>query len=74
MQRKMIMAIGNSVQRSSFVYVYDDKGHQLCTLSAGNGPQDGLKGYTSSTVNIRRGAFIYTYDEKGRQISTTPAR
>ena len=68
------MAIGNAVQRSSFVYVYDEKGRQLCTLSAGAGPQDGLKGYTSSTVNIRRAAFIYTYDEKGRQISTTPAR
>jgi len=37
------MAIGNAVQRSSFVYVYDEKGRQLCTLSAGGGQQDGLK-------------------------------
>jgi hypothetical protein len=68
------MAIGNAVQRGSFVYVYDEKGRQLCTVSAGSGPNDGLKGYTSSTVNVRRGAFIYTYDEKGRQKSTTSAR
>lgn len=68
------MAIGNAVQRGSFVYVYDEKGRQLCTVSAGSGPNDGLKGYTSSTVNVRRGAFIYTYDEKGRQKSTTSAK
>jgi len=68
------MAIGNAVQRSSFVYVYDDKDRQLCMLSAGAGPQDGLKGYTSSTVNIRKAGFIYTYNEKGQQISMTPAR
>ena len=68
------MAIGNAVQRGSFVYVYDEKGRQLCTVSAGSGPDDGLKGYTSSTVNVRRGAFIYTYDEKGRQKSTTSAK
>jgi hypothetical protein len=68
------MAIGNAVQRGSFVYVYDEKGRQLRALSAGSMPGDGLKGYTSSTVNIRRGSFIYTYDEKGRQIATTAAR
>ena len=67
------MAIGNVVQRGSFVYVYDEKGHQTASIPAGSAPGDGLKGYTSSTVNIRRSAFIYTYDEKGRQISSTPA-
>jgi len=66
------MAIGNAVQRSSFVYVYDDKGRQIGTISAGSGPRDGLQGYTSSTVNVRRGSYIYTYDERGRQISSTP--
>ncbi len=68
------MAIGNAVQRGSFVYVYDEKGRQLSALSAGGGPADGLKGYTGSTVSIRRGAFIYTYDERGRQLSSTSAR
>ncbi|MGO8739739.1 hypothetical protein [Rhodoblastus sp.] len=68
------MAIGNVVQRGSFIYVYDERGHQIATIAAGSGVNDGLVGYTSSTVNIRRSSFIYTYDEKGRQIATTPAR
>lgn len=68
------MPIGNAVQRGSFVYIYDEKGRQIGSVSAGSGKDDGLKGYTSTTVNIRRGSFIYTHDEKGRQMSSTPAR
>lgn len=68
------MAIGNAVQKGSFVYIYDERGHQIGTVNAGSGKNDGLTGYTSSTVNVRRGSFIYTYNEKGRQISTTSAR
>jgi hypothetical protein len=68
------MAIGNAVQRGTYVYVYDEKGHQLCAIATGGAPQDGLTGYTSSTVNVRRGSYIFTYDEKGRQKSSTPAR
>lgn len=69
----VIMAIGNAVQRGSLVYVYDEKGRQLTALSAGNGPKDGLQGYTSSTVNVRRGSIICSYDERGRQLTTTLA-
>lgn len=58
------MPIGNAVQR----------GRQLTALSAGTGPKDGLRGYTSGTVNIQRGPMIYTYDERGRQLSATSAR
>ncbi len=68
------MAIGSAVQRGSLVYVYDGRGHQLAMLQAGNGAQDGLKGYTGETVSVRRGAYVYTYDEKGRQLSMTLAR
>lgn len=68
------MAIGNAVQRGSFVYIYDEKGRQIGSVPAGSGKDDGLKGYTSSTVNVRRGSFIYTHDERGRQTSSTPAR
>ena len=68
------MAIGNAVQRGSFVYIYDDKGRQTGSAPAGSGKNDGLKGYTSSSVNIQRGPFIYMHDEKGRQIGSTPAR
>ena len=40
------------------------------SVYAGTGPNDGLKGYTSSTVSVRRGSQIYVYDNKGRQISS----
>jgi hypothetical protein len=53
------MAIGNAVERDQFVYVYDEKGYRLSTLFVGNGPDDGLKGYTSTTVNVRLGLFTH---------------
>jgi hypothetical protein len=68
------MAIGNAVQRGRLVYVYDENNHQIFTQSAGSGPDDGLKGYTSTRVNIKRGSLIYSYDEKGHQVGTTSAR
>ncbi|SFU82934.1 hypothetical protein SAMN05216339_1214 [Nitrosomonas eutropha] len=68
------MAIGNAVQRGAFVYVYDENNRQIASIPSGNDKNDGLTGYTGSTVNVRRGAFIYTYDEKGRQNGSTPAR
>jgi hypothetical protein len=68
------MAIGNAVERGSFVYIYDENNRQIATVPAGNGGSDGLKGYTVSRVNVQRGSFIYSYDEKGRQVGTIPAR
>ena len=67
------MAIGSAVQRGALVYVYDEKGHRLMSLLAGQGPKDGLQGYTSATVSVRRGSLIYTYDERGRRLSSTLA-
>jgi hypothetical protein len=68
------MPIGNAVQRGALVYVYDERGRQIATITAGSAPSDGLTGYTSSTVNVRRGSLIYSYDARGRQIATAPAR
>ena len=68
------LPIGTAVKRGAYVYVYDEKGRQLMTISTGSKLEDGLMGYTSTTVSVRRGGFIYTYDEKGRQISTHSAR
>ena len=68
------MAIGSAVQRGPSIYIYDEKGQQLGVVLAGFGPNDGLKGYTSSTVSVRRGNAIYMYDEKGRQKGVTLAR
>ena len=67
------MTIGNAVQRGDVVYIYDEKGLLTGQVPAGSGPQRGLKGYTSSTVNVRFGNVIYLYDEKGRLISQTSA-
>jgi hypothetical protein len=64
------MEIVTAVQRGSQVYVYGERQRQICTIFAGNGPEDGLKGYTSSAVSIRRGNNIYVYDAQGRQVSS----
>lgn len=61
------------MQCGTLVYLYDEKGHSIGAIYAGNGPKDGLRGYTSMTVNIQRGATIYMYDERSRLISTFSA-
>jgi hypothetical protein len=72
--RRGNMAIGNAVELRGWVYIYDEKGRRLASVPIGNSKEDGLKGYTSSTVNVRRGDRIYSFDERGRQVSSTPAR
>jgi hypothetical protein len=66
--------IANAVERSAFVYVYDERGRMIFTIPPGSGPDDGLKGYTQSRLNVRRGAFISSCDEKDRQAGTVPAK
>ena len=65
------MAIGNAIERNSDVIVFDEKGSVLWTKSTGknSNQNNGLKGYTSSSVNIQRDSYIYTYDDKGREIA-----
>ena len=60
------MAIGSAVQKGAWVYVYDEKGHQLTSISGA------LMGYTGSSFSVKKGAWIYVYDEKGRQLSSQP--
>jgi hypothetical protein len=45
--------------------VYDERGMTLFSKTRGSGPNDGLMGFTGSTVTARYGSIIYTYDEKG---------
>ena len=66
--------VASAVQRGRHVHLYDESGRQLAAIPAGDADEDGLKGYTASTVTIRRGAYMHTYDTKGRQLSATPAR
>jgi len=68
------MAIANAVQRGTLVYIYNDNNNLIGSVPAGNGPNDGLKGYTSSRVNVQRGSLIYSYDEHGRHVGSVPAR
>jgi hypothetical protein len=68
------MAIGNAVQRGFLIFVYDTNNRQTATIPSGSQPGDGLKGYTSTTVNVQHGFLIFTYDEHGRQLGNTPAR
>jgi len=70
----MEMAIGNAIQKGSWVYIYDKKGRRIGTVPAGIGPKDGLMGYTSSTVNVQAGSWLCTYDVGGHRIRVTPAR
>jgi gamma-glutamylcyclotransferase (GGCT)/AIG2-like uncharacterized protein YtfP len=63
------MAIANAVQKGSWIYVYDEKGRKLTTISG-----DVLHGFTSSTVSVKKGSWIYVYDEKGHKLSTTSAK
>jgi hypothetical protein len=55
--------IASAVQKGSYVYLYDERGSQLCSIYCDN---DGsLQGYTASTVSIRKGSYVYVYDERG---------
>lgn len=67
------MAIGNAVERGGWVYIYDENNKQRAAVSAGSGPNDGLKGYTSSRVNVQRGGWIYSYDQNGHQVGAVSA-
>ena len=59
------MAIGSAVERGAQIFVYDENGLMLFAKPKGSGPQDGLLGFTGSTVIARYGAIIY-YDERGQ--------
>ncbi len=67
------MPIGTVVEKGSNVIVYDEKGRTIFTKSRGSKTEDGLKGYTATTVSIRHGSSIITYDDKGRTLFTKNA-
>ena len=69
----MKMAIGNAMERNSYVYIYDEKGRQVASIPCGTESGNGLKGYSSTTVNVQRGGYIYTYNERGVKIASRPA-
>jgi hypothetical protein len=58
------MAIATAVKRGSVVYVYDEKNRLLLSITAGHKPEDGLVGYTSTTVSVRRGGCVHLRREE----------
>lgn len=62
------MAIGSALERGSLIYVFDEHGMTLFSKARGSGPNDGLLGFSGSTVTARYGSVIYTYDEHGMTI------
>jgi len=67
------MAIGNAVQRGMLVYIFNEKDMPTGSVQVGGGPNDGLKGYTSSRVNVQLGSMIYSYNERGERTGSVPA-
>jgi hypothetical protein len=65
--------IGSALERGSLIVVYDEHGRSLFSKAKGNGPEDGLIGFTSSTITARYGSIIYTYDEAGMTINAKAA-
>jgi hypothetical protein len=60
--------IGSALERGSLIVVYDEKGMSLFSKAKGSGPQDGLLGFTGSTVTVRLGLVIYTYGAHGQMV------
>jgi hypothetical protein len=60
--------IGSALERGSLIYVYDEDGRTLFAKNKGSGPEDGLLGFTGSTVTIRFGSVIYTYNDHGQTV------
>jgi hypothetical protein len=53
------MAIGSAIERGSLIVVFDERGMTLFSKARGSGPNDGLLGFSSTTVTARSGSFIY---------------
>ena len=54
------------MEDKDYIYVYDEKGHSLSTISIGSGEFHSCAG----TINIKRGSLLYMYDEKGHSKGT----
>ncbi len=67
------MAIGSAIESGSVILVYDQRGQMLFTKPKGSGPNDGLLGFTGSTVTVRSGSTTFTYGEYGQLIYTKAA-
>ena len=67
------MAISSAIERGALIYAYDERGTTLFAKNKGNGPNDGLIGFTGSTMTARYGSVITTFDEHGMTIYSKAA-
>jgi hypothetical protein len=65
--------IGSAVERGSLIFVFDEDGRTLFSKAKGSGPDDGLLGFSSSSITVRFGPVIYTYDEDGYTLNAESA-
>lgn len=66
------MAISKAVQRGTLIYIYDQDGEAVTSISApSRWPTDGLKSYTPTSINVQKGSLLYSYDKNGRQMGIT---
>ena len=59
------MAIATAIQRGSVVVTLNEQGNVIGMIPCSNKPDDGLKGYTATTVTIKKGNTICVLDERG---------
>ena len=64
-KKRCVAMIGSAIERGSLICAFDEHGMTLFSKAKGSGPNDGLLGFSGSTVTVRFGSIIYTYDEKG---------
>lgn len=66
------MAISKAVQRGTLIYIYDQDGQAVTSISApSRWPTDGLKAYTASSISVQKGSLLYAYNKQGRQMGIT---
>lgn len=66
------MTISKAVQRGTLIYIYDQDGAAVTSISApGRWPGDGLKTYDRDTVNVQKGSLVYSYDKYGKRRGIT---
>ena len=53
--------IRSAIERGSLICAFDEHGMTLFSKAKGSGPNDGLLGFSGSTVTVGFGSIIYTY-------------
>jgi hypothetical protein len=63
------MAISGAVPRDGNVYVLGSNGEITATIPLGSDENDGLVGFTPTTVTVRRDGLLLVYGEDGALVT-----